>query len=585
MKNLFKTTLLSALTSAFALSLIGCNSTSPLTTYNQNTLNSFQASNITKNTNAWDFREESIYFVMTDRYVDGDKSNNNIYGDEYQPGNLKYYQGGDFKGLMENLDHIKDMGFTSIWITPPVMQPPGRYISNDHGYDGTGYHGYWAWDFSKIDKHLESPGYTYQDFINAAHAKGLKVVQDIVANHAHGDATNPEVKWHNDRGKVFGLGLMFDYLGDSTKSSTSFFHRPYANTTRAPWFNHNGPKIADLIDINENNPATAQWLCDIYKNYQNMGVDAFRIDTVAWMNQSFWTKFTDEMHKNKPNFFMFGEAWTNAAGDWLASYTKVGTLPGDTMNSGMSVLDMPGSSMGTWGQFERVFKGNSYNEVDNVLNNDPKYKDSSYLVTYLDNHDKPRFNGSGNDGSTASTEQYIDGINWYFTARGIPCMYYGTEVQMQGGNDPDNRKVLGTEGIQQAKNNSVYKQMKRLNAIRKSSVALQKGKQTKLFGSQHQYSFKREFGNDIAVVALNKDWQQSTITINNVPNGKYTDLTTGSPVEITNNSWTPTIASHELKVIALGQLKGSPWTIKSWKSTATTKVTTTAIKAKTTIKR
>ena len=142
-----------------------------------------------------DFRNETIYFLMTDRFADGDPFNNNIYGDEYKPGNLRYYQGGDFKGLIDNLDYIKDMGFTAIWITPPVMQPEGRYVNSGENYDATGYHGYWAYDFSVIDPHLESPGATYRDLINAAHSKGIKVIQDIVLNHGHGgDVSSAKTK-------------------------------------------------------------------------------------------------------------------------------------------------------------------------------------------------------------------------------------------------------------------------------------------------------------------------------------------------------------------------------------------------------
>jgi len=285
---------------SFSFALTGCNNGRLMSSFNFQPMNSvYSSQNLTKN--SYDFREETIYFVMTDRYVDGDGANNNIYGDEYVPGNLRYYQGGDFKGLIQNMGHIKDMGFTSIWITPPVKQPPGRYVNEGQNYDAAGYHGYWAWDFSKIDQHLESPGYTYDDFIKAAHANGIKVVQDIVTNHAHGDATNPATQWHNQRGSVYGLGQMFNYLDDKSN-----------------WFHHGGPKIADLIDLNEDNPNTVNWLIDIYKSYQNRGVDAFRIDTVAWMKPEFWSKFTDAMHTNKSNFFMFGEVWTNGDYNWYS---------------------------------------------------------------------------------------------------------------------------------------------------------------------------------------------------------------------------------------------------------------------------
>ncbi|MEW5951655.1 MAG: alpha-amylase family glycosyl hydrolase [Elusimicrobiota bacterium] len=477
-----------------------------------------------------DFRDETIYFVMTDRFVDGDPKNNDIYGDEYLPGNLKYYQGGDFKGLIDNLEHIKDMGFTAVWITPPVMQPPGRYQNLDKSYDAAGYHGYWAWDFSKIDPHLESPGASYADLIKSAHEKGLKIIQDVVANHAHGGYVNPSVKWYSDKGKVYGMGKVFDYDNDKEN-----------------WFNRKGPVIADLLDFNEDNPETVKWLIEIYKKYQDMGVDAFRIDTVVWMKDSFWKKFTEEMHKNKKDFFMFGEVWTNEDYDLLAKYTKLS--PGDPMNSSMSVLDMPGSSMGTWGKLEKVFKGGDYSYVDEILKNDRKYKDATYLVTYMDNHDKPRFNAPGWDGSPASVEQYVDALNFYFTSRGIPCVYYGTEIMMSGGNDPDNRKMLGIEGIKASKNNPIYAHIKRLNALRRSSAALRKGYQKKLFSSKDIYAFSRTWEDDKVFVFLNKSHKEEHININ-VPKSKYFDLYSGKNFDIKSKAYSLQIPPHSMIVLS-----------------------------------
>lgn len=478
----------------------------------------------------WDFRDETIYFLMTDRFVDGYPDNNNIYFDEYLPGNLRYYQGGDFKGLIDNLEHIKDMGFSAIWITPPVMQPPGRYQNFDKSYDAAGYHGYWAWDFSKIDPHLESPGATYADLIKAVHEKGMKIIQDVVTNHAHGGHVNPSVKWYKDKGKVYGLGKVFDYDNDKEN-----------------WFNKTGSVIADLLDFNEDNPQTLKWLIEIYKNYQNMGVDAFRVDTVIWMKDSFWKKFTTEMHANKKDFFIFGEVWTNSDYDLLAKYTNL--THGELMNNGMSVLDMPGSAMGGWGLFEKVFKGGDYSQIDEVLKNDKKYKDPTYLVTFLDNHDKPRFNGLQFDGSPASVSQYEDALNYYFTARGIPCIYYGTEIMMSGGNDPDNRKMLGIEGIKASKNNPIYIKLKRLNALRRSSVALRKGKQKKLFSDRDFYAFSRKWKKEEVFVYLNKSDTARRLPVL-PPWGKYKDLYDGLEVNFSPNSRNDLeVPAHSLRVL------------------------------------
>lgn len=509
-----------------------------------------QAQNTLNSQTNWDFRDESIYFVMTDRFVDGDPQNNNLYGDEYRPGQLTFYQGGDFKGLIEHLDYIKSMGFTAIWITPPVMQPPGRYLNEGRNYEAAGYHGYWAWDFSKIDPHLESPGATYDDFIHAAHAKGLKVIQDIVANHAHGNATAPEVQWHDQRNLVWGKGQVFDFGNDSQN-----------------WFHHSGPQIADLMDFNDASPKVTQWMIDIYKDYQNRGVDAFRIDTMAWMSPEFWTEFSHAMHQNKPNFFMFGEVWTNGDYHWLSSYTHLDQDQGYPMNSGVSVLDMPGSAMNTWGQLENTFKpGGDYTRVDSVLSHDASYRDASFLVTFLDNHDKPRFNGTGGDGRQAGLTDYIDALNWYFTARGIPCIYYGTEVQMQGGNDPDNRRMLGEQGIQAAQNNPVYWQLRKLNALRASFEPLQKGLQTRLNASHDSYAFRRDYEGETAVVLLNKSGQDQNLQVQGLPNGRYTELYTGQPVQVQNAQFSGSVPAHGLRILALGHVQSQPWTVADWQT-------------------
>ena len=432
------------------------------------------------------------------------------------------------------------MGFSAIWITPPVMQPPGRYQNHDGSYDAAGYHGYWGWDFSKIDPHLESQGATYADLIAAAHAKGMKIIQDIVTNHGHGGDVNPSVKWYDRKGQVFGQGKMFDYNNDTQS-----------------WFHHSGPAIADLLDFNEDNPEVGKWFADIYKGYQNMGVDAFRIDTVAWMKPEFWKTFTAELHKNRKDFFLFGEVWTNGDFNWLASYTNL--APGDPMNTGMSVLDMPGSSMGTWGQLETVFKGGDYTKADNVLSQDVKYKDATYLVTFLDNHDKPRFNGPGWDGSAATTEQYFDALNFYFTARGIPCVYYGTELEMVGGNDPDNRRYLGLDGIKASKTNPVYLHLKKLNAVRRANPALMKGVQTRLYAAKDQYAFKREFNGETVYVFLNKDMNGASVTLGNMPAGNYTDIYSGEIFAVKKGRFPVNIPAHGVRVLTLGAVKGEPW--------------------------
>lgn len=489
---------------------------------------------------AGDFRDETIYFVVTDRYADGEPANNDIYGDEYRPGDLKYYQGGDFRGLMDNLDHIKDLGFTAVWITPPVMQPPGRYVNSSQTYDAAGYHGYWAWDFSKIDPHLESKGAAYPDLIKAVHSKGMKLIQDIVANHGHGGDTHPSVKWHADRGKIRGLGREYDYYADEKN-----------------WFNRKGPVLADLLDFNDENPEVLKWLTGIYLNYQAMGVDAFRVDTLVWMRNEFWRDFSAALHAGKKDFFMFGEAWSRDDFALLGGYTRLS--PGDPMNSAMSVVDMPLSSMGTWGPMEEVFKGGDYARADEIFSHDDVYKNAAYLVTYLDNHDKPRFNGAPNDGTPATAEQYFDALNFYFTARGIPCIAYGTELRLPGGSDPDNRRMLGAEGIKKSKADPVYGHLKKLNAIRRAAAPLRKGTQARLLAAGHQYAFRRDHGGETAAVFLNKDEKPASLKAAGLPDGSYRELYTGKKLKIKGGVLETEVPPHGLRVFVKGKIKGRPW--------------------------
>jgi glycosidase len=261
---------------------------------------------------------------------------------------------------------------------------------------------------------------------------------------------------------------------------------------------------------------------------------------------------------------MFGEVWTNGDFNWLASYTKLGSRPGDPMDSGMSVLDMPGSAMNTWGQFENTFKDGDYRGVDNVMSRDPLYKDATYLVTYLDNHDKPRFNGTGGDGRPAATEHYIDGLNWYFSARGIPCIYYGTEVQMPGGNDPDNRRMLGPGGISRSATGPVYRQLRKLNAVRRSFRPLQKGIQQRLSADHDTYSFRRDVAGETAVVLLNKGGNGASMAVSGVPDGDYRELYTGETVKIAAGRAQVSVPAHGLRVLARGEVRGTPWTERDW---------------------
>ncbi|MBQ2124770.1 MAG: starch-binding protein, partial [Spirochaetales bacterium] len=316
-----------------------------------------------------DFREESIYFLMTTRFYDGDKSNNEYCwdeGGEY----LKITDGdcawrGDFKGLAEKLDYIKALGFSAIWITPVV--------ENASGID---YHGYHAYDFSRVDPRYESTDFTYQDLINACHAKGIKVIQDIVLNHTgnfgernlfhmfdkettpyiNKDVPTPAGGKRSPFMKLAKGGNAYQKLmaGLNKTGQTDYDTAPGGNQYGArinamkedsndtdfiyhhcktiDWNSENvqlGQMAGDCVDLNTENPKVYNYLIDCYNNYIDMGVDGFRIDTVKHIsrltfNNTFIPAFKE---RGGDDFFIFGETCARYISAVWVSMSVISSVP------------------------------------------------------------------------------------------------------------------------------------------------------------------------------------------------------------------------------------------------------------------
>lgn len=316
-----------------------------------------------------DFRSESIYFLMTARFYDGDPSNNYYNRDRYKAGDPTWR--GDFKGLIEKLDYIKDLGFTAIWVTPPV--------ENRSGLD---YHGYHAYDFYKVDPRLESEGGTYQDFINAAHAKGLKVIQDVVINHSGQYGLRGKVwinhlpiKYYVPTGSSQGLvnngpyqGNLGDYLSanrcdddnpaapdwyrakcDSDPEGIVPFTDPKsgatvpaagydanrffgidATTLDSQWYHLDGfmsggdwenptslqnkHMAGDCIDLATGNQNVKDYINGAIHMYLDMGVDAIRLDTLKHVERDELLTYIHDWQSYKPGLFVFGENLVKGTG-------------------------------------------------------------------------------------------------------------------------------------------------------------------------------------------------------------------------------------------------------------------------------
>ena len=218
-----------------------------------------------------DFRDETIYFLLTTRFYDGDPSNNYRSSEDDKAKNPESDPSwrGDFKGLIDKLDYIKALGFTAIWITPVV--------ENRSGYD---YHGYHAYDFTAVDNRYESNGITYQDLIDACHAKGMKVIQDVVFNHSCNWGEKNLCPIEIDTWSP-GRSAMPMPAGESMDPDKIYHHFGWAGG--GDWDNYNVQITTladDCFDLNTENPKVYNYLIDCYKKFIDMGVDAFRVDTV-----------------------------------------------------------------------------------------------------------------------------------------------------------------------------------------------------------------------------------------------------------------------------------------------------------------
>lgn len=595
-----------------------------------------------------DLREDSIYFIITTRFYDGD-TGNNVHcwadGEANNPDSDPAWR-GDFKGLIEKMDYIKALGFSAIWITPVV--------TNASGYD---YHGYHAFDFSTVDVRYESDDTTYQDVIDAAHAKGLKIIQDVVWNHSgnFGEKTLCEMftKEYNsvqdlastDSMKVIEgseldkaypnydsmngdaqfqarLDIMKD-LKNNGHDKQETYHRE-RNMGYGTELEQQGSMAGDCVDINTENPVVANYITDTYLDYANMGVDAFRLDTEKhinrWtLNSAYFPKF-----KNIKNFYIFGEVcarWSEFINEGGASdspffFTWAETESAWKNNWGTNFSDWNTNNENSKKHYQtHMFKSTDQLEKSNnvylngltyhtpdysksngtgvidftmhwnfenassafgtALGEDPYFNDSTWNVTYVDSHDYAP-NSCQYVRYNYGTQAWAENMDLMFTFRGIPCIYYGSEIEFQKGQtiDEGTRIPLSKSGrayygdniegsvtasdfgkytasgkVKETLSSPLSVHLQQLNLIRRAVPALQKGQYTTSSNYvDGNMAFVRRYtanGTDsLACVAIS-----GGATFKNLPNGKYIDAVTGDVKNVTNGTLTvPSMGTANMRV-------------------------------------
>ncbi len=427
---------------------------------------------------------QTIYFVLTDRFANG-RVDNDTGGypggpDQtgFDPTRISHYHGGDFAGLTGKLDYLQNLGVTAVWLTPPFKNKPMQ--------EGTaGYHGYWILDFLQIDPHLGTND-EFRAFIAAAHARGMRVYMDIIANHTadviNFGANNPiyrdRTTWPYrevsgrpfDERRVAYNGLSDPAAFPPLSAQRSFPYVPIvppaeARAKNPPWLNdvtlyHNRGNttfagessplgdFAGLDDLFTENPRVVQGFVEIFSHWvEHYGIDGFRIDTVKHVNAEFWQAFVPAIRAKaraigRPDFLQFGEVSTDV-GDpaFLSEFST--DIPLDT------TLD--------FGFFraarEFVSKEGEATALAEFFTKDDYYTDHDSNVhsttTFLGNHDNGRFayfllkdNPHATDGELAALTKLGHGL--LFLSRGQPVMYYGDEQGMvgRGGNDMQAREDM-----------------------------------------------------------------------------------------------------------------------------------------------
>lgn len=451
--------------------------------------------------------EDIIYMILTDRFYDGNSSNNGTLNHEYRPGELKYTQGGDWQGIIDKLDYIVDLGVTAIWISPPQKN---ELLSRDG--NESGYHGYFTKDYNSTDPHFGSLS-DLEELIDEAHSRGLKVILDAVPNHTA------------------------DYLAPYATQYSPADYCPAPPFNNPNWYHHNGNinnyddyyqlvyhDMGGLDDLDQDNPAAYNAIINAYQNWVNLGFDGIRIDANSSLPKWFIEDFEDEM-----GIPTFGEVF-NGSVDFVS----------DFQNYQWGVLDFP-----LFFSAREVFAYDTscYN-LKNIFDQDYKYNDVNHLVTFIDNHDRDRFLCLAKD----NYSKLRLAMTFLFTARGIPDVYYGTEQACFGGGRPteytgiankENREVMPSFD----QTNINFKHIQRLAEIRKDYPALQNGTQREMWVDYFVYAYSRRIDSTGAevITTLNNGWDPSTRTI---PIRAESSLTVGTTLtNLLNTSETVTVQS------------------------------------------
>lgn len=521
--------------------------------------------------------KDTIYQIVTDRFFDGDPSNNKPPGfdptlfddpDGNNQGNgkdLKLYQGGDFQGIIDKIPYLKNMGITAVWISAPYENRDT--VIEDYQSDGsinrwTSFHGYHARNYFATNKHFG----TMKDFIrlrDALHQNGIKLVIDFVSNHSS-RWKNPTLNFAPEDGKLYepdkdengnyvfdangepadynGDGKVENLLADPHNDVNGFFHGLGDRGNDTSRFGYRYKDLGSLADYSQENALVVEHLEKAAKFWKSKGIDGFRHDATLHMNPAFVKGFKDAIDSDAGGpVTHFGEFFIGRPDP---KYDEYRTFPERT---GVNNLDFEyfRAATNAFGNFSETMS--SFGDMMIKTSNDYIYENQT--VTFLDNHDVTRFRYiQPND------KPYHAALAVLMTSRGIPNIYYGTEQYLMPSDSSD---IAGRMFMQTStnfdENTTAYKVIQKLSNLRKNNEAIAYGTTEILYSTNDVLVFKRQFYDKQVIVAVNRQPDQ-TFTIpeldTTLPVGTYSDvlggLLYGSSMSVNNVNGQNKISSFTL---------------------------------------
>jgi len=461
--------------------------------------------------------DDVMYLIMPDRFANGDPANDEPAEapgshDRSKP---RAYHGGDLRGIQNHLPYLKDLGVTALWLTP--------IAKNGAAQD---YHGYGAVDLYAVDPHLGALK-DYQDLVAAVHKQGMKLFFDAVPNHVgpkHPWVANPPLPdWFH--------GTLQHHINSFSPLKGSFYGKtggqPIANDPFEALVDPHAPmrmkrNLTDgwffgiLPDMNTENPIVEQYLLQNSIWWaETSGLDGFRVDTFPYVGRKFWANWHAGLRRLYPYLTTVGEIFHPDPS--VTSFFVGGTKRYDGIDSGLStVFDFP--------MFftlrDVLLRGAPVGRLADVLRHDALYVHPEMLVSFFANHDVPRF--ASVEGSSSAKLKLAFGLT--LTLRGIPEIYYGDEIGMPGGGDPDNRRDFPggwigdtndafAESGRTREQQEIFSYVQSLLRIRREHAALRSGRLWHMASDESAYVFFRESEEERVVVAFNNADQPRELRI------------------------------------------------------------------------